>query len=66
MKQRKKQWMRTGLFLAGGGLAGLIWYQFFGCTTGCPITSSPWMTMGYMAMVGGLLSGVIAPTKRED
>ena len=51
-----KTWIRTTLFALAGGLLGLTYYHFFGCTTGCPITSSPWMTMGYFAVIGILLS----------
>ena len=61
-----KKWIRTGLFVAAGGAAGLIYYSLFGCTTGCPITSSPWMTMAYMGVVGGLLSGIFTPKKKEN
>ena len=51
-----KNWMRIMIFAGIGGLLGLAYYHFFGCTTGCPITSSPWLTMGYFAVIGGLLS----------
>ncbi len=53
-----KKWLWPLLFAAGGALAGLLYYQFFGCKTGCPITSSPVNTMLYMAVIGLLLSGV--------
>lgn len=56
MKRRK--WLWPLLFAAGGALIGLLYYQFFGCKTGCPITSSPVNTMLYLAIVGLLLSGV--------
>lgn len=55
--------IRTGLFVATGGAVGLIYYRLYGCTTGCPITSSPWMTMAYLGLVGGLLSGVFTRKK---
>ncbi len=48
--------LRPAAFAVGGGLLGLLYYQFFGCRTGCPITSSPLNTMVYMAVVGLLLS----------
>ena len=59
-------WIRTGLFVAAGAAAGLVYYRLYGCTTGCPITSNPWMTMAYLGVVGGLLSGIFAPKKKED
>ena len=58
---KSKHWrLRPLLFLGGGASAGLVYYHFFGCTTGCAITSSPWRTMLYMALVGWLLSGITA------
>ena len=56
MKHQKKLWPL--LFTVGGALTGLLYYRFFGCTTGCAITSSPVNTMVYMAVIGLLLSGV--------
>ena len=57
-KSKHWRWLRPLLFLGGGALAGLAYYYFFGCTNGCAITSSPWRTMLYMALVGWLLSGI--------
>ena len=51
--------LRVGLFATGGALAGLGYYYLFGCSGNCAVTSSPWMTMAYVAVIGGLLSGVI-------
>ena len=51
--------MRPGLFTLGGGLVGLTYYTLAGCTTGsCAITSSPFTSIIYMALVGWLLSSV--------
>lgn len=58
MKERIKKWLRPALFILGGGLVGLAYYYFVGCSTGsCVITSSPLTSMAYMAVVGWLLSG---------
>ena len=58
MKDRMKKWLRPALFTAGGALAGLVYYALVGCSTGtCVITSSPFTSMVYMALVGWLLSG---------
>ena len=53
--------------LAGVG-AGYLYYRFFGCTSGCPITSSPYMTMAYMGLVGWLISGIFikSPKARAE
>ncbi|HIT32723.1 MAG TPA: hypothetical protein IAC25_07820 [Candidatus Enterenecus stercoripullorum] len=52
---RVKRWIRPALFLAGGGLAGLAWYQFFGCNGTCAISSSPVRSMLYLGVLGWLL-----------
>lgn len=56
---KKKKWLRPTLFTLGGGLAGLVYYYFVGCSTGsCPITSNPITSMLYLGLVGWLLSGL--------
>lgn len=58
MKKRMKKWLRPALFILGGALVGLGYYFLVGCSTGsCIITSSPFISMAYMALVGWLLSG---------
>ena len=60
MKDRMKKWLRPALFTTGGALAGLVYYSLVGCSTGtCVITSSPFTSMVYMALVGWLLSGAV-------
>ena len=59
-----KRYVRLGLFVAAGALAGLGWYYLFGCAGNCAVTSSPWMTMAYMGVIGGLLS-VVTEKKKE-
>ena len=58
-----KMYLRPLLFIATGALAGLGYYYLFGCSGNCAVTSSPWMTMAYMGIIGGLLSEV---TKRKE
>ena len=53
-----KRFVLPFLFAAGGAAAGFGYYYFFGCTTGCPITSSPVRSMLYMSVVGWLLYNV--------
>lgn len=58
MKKHMKKWLRPALFTLGGALVGLGYYALVGCSTGsCVITSSPFTSMAYMALVGWLLSG---------
>lgn len=59
-----KRYVRLGLFVAAGALAGLGWYYLFGCSGNCAVTSSPWMTMAYVGVIGGLL-GLVTEKKRE-
>ena len=59
-----KFWLRTLLFALAGAIGGIVYYLFFGCTTGCPITSNPWMTMAYFTMIGALLSPLTVKEKK--
>jgi hypothetical protein len=43
-----------------GGAAGYGWYRLVGCQTGaCPLTSNPWISSAYGAVLGLLVSGVL-------
>ena len=53
-----KKIVRLSLFVLAGVLLGLGYYYLFGCSGNCAVTSSPWMTMAYMGVIGGLLSAV--------
>ena len=38
-----------------GAAGGFAWYRIVGCSTGaCPITSNPWTSTAYGAVLGGL------------
>ncbi len=40
-----------------GGIAGFLFYYFIGCATGtCPITSNPYGSILYGALMGALVS----------
>ncbi len=50
---------RIGISAFTGALAGYLYYTFYGCYSGtCPITSSPYTTTVYFAIMG-LLVGVL-------
>ena len=53
-----KKYLRPLLFILAGAVLGLGYYYLFGCSGNCADTSSPWMTMVYMGVIGGLLSAV--------
>lgn len=51
------RYLRHGLFIAGGALAGFAYYYFIGCWSGtCPITGSPYLSTAYGALMGFLLA----------
>ncbi|MCU0783240.1 MAG: DUF6132 family protein [Verrucomicrobia bacterium] len=41
-----------------GGAFGFAYYKFVGCSTGtCPLTSNPWISSIYGAVLGLLIAG---------
>jgi len=49
--------LTTILFTAGGAAMGFAYYYFVGCASGtCPITSNPYVSTAYGALVGLLLA----------
>ena len=53
----KSKLLKTSLWIAGGAGLGLSYYLFVGCNSGgCAITSDPWISSGYGALVGLLMS----------
>jgi hypothetical protein len=49
-----------------GGLAGYIYYHFWGCTNGCPLQSN-WMVMtGYGLFAGLVIMLPVKKKKQED
>ena len=49
-----------------GGLAGYLYYYFVGCATGaCPISSNPYISTVYCAIIGVLLVSVVTPGKKQ-
>lgn len=57
MKQLlKRNNLLTVAGAAVGGLAGFGWWYYIGCASGaCPITSSPYLSVLWGMMIGGLL-----------
>ena len=40
-----------------GAVLGFAWYRFIGCSSGtCPITSNPWISTLYGALIGFMLA----------
>lgn len=56
-KVSRNRWLKTGIFLTLGAIAGYSYYYFIGCSTNaCPITSNPYISSAYGMMMGLLLS----------
>ena len=59
----KYKWTLTGIVL--GALAGYLYYFFIGCNNGtCAITSKPFNSTVYGAVMGGLVSGIFKKEKK--
>lgn len=56
----------TVLGVALGALAGYFYWQHFGCTSGCAITSSPVNSSLYGAFMGGLLFNSFKRREEKD
>ena len=55
---KKKMTFKLVAFVILGGLGGLAYYKFIGCRSGtCPITSNPYISTAYGAVIGYLVSG---------
>jgi len=49
--------LKVALGVILGAAAGYAYYRFVGCSSGaCPITSNPWISTGYGALMGLLVT----------
>ncbi|MCI0515179.1 DUF6132 family protein [candidate division KSB1 bacterium] len=52
-----KQWLKKSLMILAGAGLGFAYYYFIGCTSGgCPISSNPWISTGYGALIASILA----------
>lgn len=57
MKINLKKITKFSLPIVIGAFLGYAYYHFIGCNTGgCPITSNPYTTTGYGALIGAIWS----------
>ena len=56
----------TTIGILAGGVAGLLYWRFVGCSSGsCPITSSSVMSSIWCAAIGGLLLSIFRTDKKQ-
>ena len=61
----KKPTLKQALWILGGAIGGFAWYYFVGCASGaCPISSNPYVSTGYGALMGLLLAGNTAKRQK--
>ncbi len=51
--------------LALGVLGGFLYYRFIGCSGGCAITSSPWLSMLWGGILGYLLFDMVKLKEKQ-
>jgi hypothetical protein len=53
----RNRWFRRALGVLLGGGAGFAYFYFVGCQSGtCPITSNPYISTAYGALIGIVMS----------
>ncbi|HKL96899.1 MAG TPA: DUF6132 family protein [Paludibacteraceae bacterium] len=61
---------RNLLYIIGalvGAIGGFAYWYFVGCTSGtCPITSSPYISTIYGAVLGSLVLGMFKPKTKNE
>lgn len=57
-KRNKYLLIASGVLL--GAIGGFIYWNFFGCTNGCPIKSIWWRMTLWGAVMGGLIMSMVS------
>lgn len=53
----QKKWIKRSVFAVTGAAAGFAYYYFIGCNSGtCPISSNPFISTAYGAVMGMIIS----------
>lgn len=55
----KNRWFLIISGSALGAAGGFLYYTFYGCTTGCPINSSPYTSMAMGGLMGYLAADMV-------
>jgi len=66
MKEFIKKHIVKTIAVLVGGIGGFSYYYFIGCASGtCPITSNPYISIIYGAVLGYLFSDIFKKKKHE-
>ncbi|HET7732826.1 MAG TPA: DUF6132 family protein [Paludibacter sp.] len=66
MKELIKKHVLKFIGITIGGMGGFAYYYFVGCASGtCPITSNPYITIAYGALLGYLLLDMFKKKENE-
>jgi len=66
MKELIKKHLLRIIGIMAGGIGGFAYYHFVGCANGtCPITSNPYITIAYGALVGYLFFNMFKKKENE-
>jgi hypothetical protein len=58
-KEKRKKMIRIVIGIVIGAILGFGYYKLVGCSSGtCPITSNPWISTLYGAVMGAVVAGV--------
>jgi hypothetical protein len=58
-KEKRKKMIRIVIGVVIGAILGFGYYRLVGCSSGtCPITSNPWISTLYGAVMGAVVAGV--------
>lgn len=61
-----KKYKLTPIGVVLGAMAGYAYYYYVGCLSGtCAITSNPWNSILYGALMGGLFFNIFQEKKEE-
>ena len=66
MKEFLKKYIIKIIAILLGGIGGFSYYYFIGCASGtCPITSNPYISIIYGAVLGYLFSDIFKKKEHE-
>ena len=66
MVQKIKSSVPELIGITAGAIGGFIYYKTVGCSTGsCPITSNPWLSMLWGAIIGYLSGNIFNKNNKK-